>query len=112
MSKQPEHNATGTEVKNWGLGNIAASIAAVGAIAAFGMGFLSTAVEAGGKGHFATVEEVAAVNKVIEQLDAGSAKKADVEALRQKVDDLKDEVKGSREDMKDLKNLLIRKMGK
>lgn len=104
MGKQSEYAATNGEVKRWGITQIAATFAALGGIGAFGMGFLSTAVEAGGKGHFATVEQVQAVTQKVETLDAGMAKKEDVQRLEKKVDALDDK-------MDELKNILIKQKG-
>lgn len=112
-----EHIATNKEVakavvevkqsnKDWGITQIAAILVALSTIAALLTGFWSTAVEAGGKGKFATVEQVAAVTERVSTLDAGNTaamekvrvqmeqvrqeQKADVQRVEKKVDRLID----------------------
>lgn len=80
------HNATNGEVRRWGLASIAASLVAAGTIAAYFSGLWATAVEAGAKGRFATVEQVAAVTAQVEAIDAGAARKEDVQRVEAKVD--------------------------
>jgi Skp family chaperone for outer membrane proteins len=70
-----EHVATNKDVadsnKRWGLAQIAAVCVAFSTIGAFATGFWSSAVQAGGKDHFVTVEQHAAVVRQVEALDAG-----------------------------------------
>ncbi len=111
-----EHIATNKDVaasnKKWGLTQIAAVCVAFSTIGAFTTGFWSTAVQAGGRGHFATVEQTTAISQKIETLDAGAAKKEDVQRLEEKVDELSSEVKKSNDKMDELKNILIKQKGR
>lgn len=70
-----EHAATNKDVdksnKKWGITQIAALLVALSTIGAVLTAFWSTAVQAGGKGTFATTEQVKAVTQQMEALDAG-----------------------------------------
>lgn len=102
-----EHVATNKEVadsnKRWGITQIAAMLVALTSITAFVTGFWSTAVLAGGRGKFATVEQVEQVTEQMQALDAGlqdQLKKMQADADRKHQE--------YREDMKELNRSIQR----
>lgn len=100
-----EHAATNKDVdasnKKWSITTVSATFVALSALTAVLTGFWSTAVEAGGKGTFVTIEQHTAVVKQVEALDAGVQ-----EQLKKMQADADRRHQEYREDMKEMTKAL------
>ena len=83
---EPVHQATNKEVRNWGLGAIAAGLISAATILTYFSGLWGAAVQAGlpkeGSHRLVTVEQFEGVVRAMDALDAGTARKEDVEAVK------------------------------
>jgi hypothetical protein len=88
MGKTPEHNATNKELSRWSLGVIASTLLAAATIITYFSGLWNTAVAAGlpkEDAAFVTQRQLTAVVQKMDQLDAGTAKKEDVQDVKQQM---------------------------